>query len=208
MTGRREDSLPRFVLSRTASLAVLAVALAASLSCTSSGDGGIAGTNDHLNRGVSLEPLPGTPSPLPLTRVELVERAGDATTSCIGVKVWRANELFAAAFSVTYDPTVLRYTGFDASASCLGTGTLVLPPRVDATATPGRIVVGLTRNAATTSVGVNVIEDYLIDLCFEVVATGEFDMNFVGNLALLKLDGTPIDNLGSNWVGMHVVVKQ
>lgn len=198
--------MPRLVPRLTATLVAVALALALALGCTSSGDGGVTGTNNYVNRGVTLEPIPGSPSPL--TSVTLVETAGDATTSCIGVRVLRVTDLFAAAFSVTYDPTILRYTGFDASASCLGTGADVLPPQVDAVTTPGRIVVGLTRNAGATNVEIDTC-GYLLDLCFEVVAAGEFDMNFVGNLALLKLDGTPVATLtGSDWIGMHVVVKQ
>jgi hypothetical protein len=117
------------------------------------------------------------------------------------------SNVFSAAFSLTYDPTLLRYTGFDASTSCLGTGGTVLTPQVDWTTTPGRIVVGLTRNAATTTTGVNGC-GHLIDLCFDVIGEGEFDMDFTGNLALLEPDGDPVADLGTNWIGGHVVVSQ
>jgi hypothetical protein len=206
MIGPAEDALPRFNLRSAATALAAAGALVVTLSCTSSGDGGVTGTNNYLNRGVTLEPIPGSPSPL--TSVSLVETAGDATTSCIGIKVLRVTDVFAAAFSVTYDPAILRYTGFDASTSFLGTTAEMLPPQVDAITTPGRIVVGLTRNSAVTTVEIDGT-GYLLDLCFEVVRPGEFDMNFVGNLALLKLDGTPVVTLtGSDWIGMHVVVRE
>ena len=49
---------------------------------------------------------------------------------------------------------------------------------------------------------------HMIDLCFDVIGTSTFDMDFTGNLAVLKPDGTPVADLGTNWVGGQIVVRQ
>ena len=209
MIGREETVLVRPLnrarRSARLCLAVTGAAFAALalLSCTGAGDGGVSGTNDYLNRGVHVT----APATVPLSHVGLTETAGDATTTCIGVEVHRLSNVFSTSFSVVYDPSVLRYTGSDASTSFLGTGATVLGPQVDATATPGRIVVGLTRNIASVTTGVDSGADgHVLDLCFEVVAAGEFDMIFTGNLAVLQPDGTPVLDLAGNWIGSHVKV--
>lgn len=193
----------RSALARIIPVLLASACAAALLSCQGAGDGGVGGTNDYLNRGVTVTP----DATAALSYVSILETGGDATTTCIGVDARRVSNVFSAAFSLTYDPTLLRYTGFDASTSCLGTGAAVLTPQVDWTTTPGRIVVGLTRNAATTTTGVNGC-GHLIDLCFDVIGEGEFDMDFTGNLALLEPDGDPVADLGTNWIGGRVVVSQ
>ena len=190
--------------SRRLGALVLAIASAALLiSCQGAGDGGVTDTNNYLNRGVVVTPN----TTAALSYVSILETAGDATTTCIGVDAYRVSNVFSAAFSLTYDPTLLRYTGFDASTSCLGTGSAVLSPQVDAVTTPGRIVVGFTRNAATTTTGVNGC-GHMIDLCFDVIGQGTFTVAFTGNLALLEPDADPVADLGTNWVGGTVVVTQ
>ena len=196
---RRARSL-RFLAS------AIAVAALASLSCTGAGDGGVSGTDDYLNRGVTVEPL----TPTTTSHVALRETSGDQTTSCISVEARLVSDVFSAAFTVTYDETVLRYTGLSVTSSCLGTAAETLAPQVDALSTPGELVVGFTRNGAVTTTGIDTC-GRLIDLCFEVIGEGEFDMDFVGNLALLKPDGTAVDELtggSADWVSAHVTVRQ
>ena len=198
-----EDRLSCFASRRLGALLLAIIGAAVLVSCQGAGDGGVTDTTDYLNRGVVVTPT----ATSALSYVSILETAGDATTTCIGVDARRVSNVYSAAFSVTYDPTLLRYTGFDASTSCLGTGASVLAPQVDATTTPGRIVVGLTRNAATTTTGVNGC-GHMIDLCFDVIGEGTFTMAFTGNLALLDPTGAPVADLGTNWVGGTIVVTQ
>ena len=203
---RQEDRLFRLLSRRVVALVLAGACAALLLSCQGAGDGGVGDTNSYLNRGVTVTPDSFDPATVQ-SYVTILETAGDATSTCIGVDARRLSDVFSVVFSLTYDPTALRFTGFDASTSCLGTIAVTLTPQVDAGTTPGRLVVGFTRNAATTSTGVNGC-GHIIDLCFDVIGTSTFDMDFTGNLAVLKPDGSPVADLGTNWVGGQLVVRQ
>ena len=157
------------------------------LGCTSSGDGGTGGTGDFLNRGAEVTSY--TTDALESVRLEKV--SGDRDSACIAVEAIRAFNVFNASFTLSYDPSVLRYTSFDAAGTCMGSGAVVLPPLVDATITPGNVVVGLSRNGATTSTGVDCGQ--LITLCFDVIGDGDTLLTFIGNNEIQDPTGTPVD---------------
>ncbi len=157
----------------------LSVALAASvLGCSSSGDGGVTGTNDFLNAGAEVTPRTATM----LEYVDITEASGTRTSTCLAIDAHRAFGVFAAAFTLQYDPASLRYRSFDDGATCLGDTSVRLPAQVDATQ-PGLIIVGVTRNAAATTTGVTC--GRLIELCFDVIGEGDTQLTFVGNRQLI-----------------------
>ena len=174
------------------------VATALLSACTGVGDGGESGVNSFLNRGATIVSDGATAN----RYVDFVKVTGDRTSACIGIEAHRdVFDLFSAAFTVSYDATKLRYTGLIDSDSCLGTGAAVLPTQVDASV-PGRIIVGQSRNAATTTTGVTC--GRLIQLCFDVIGEGDTRLEFTGNRALLASDGSTISN---DWVGATVQTR-
>lgn len=180
------------------SLAAAACAALALLACTSSGDGGRGATDDYLLRGATVTP----DTPTALEYVDLTESSGDGESTCIAVTAHRVFGMFNASFTVSYDPTVLRFTGFDAAGTCIGTGSAVLPAQVDASTTPGDVVVGLSRNAAVTNAGVDC--GHLIDLCFDVIGEGSTRVAFTGNREIQDPSGAPI---AVTWYGSDVETR-
>ena len=168
------------------------------LGCMSSGDGGSGGTGDFLNRGAEV--TSDTTAAWEFVRLEKV--SGDRDSACIAVEALRAFNVFNASFTLSYDPGVLRYTSFDAAGTCIGSGAAVLPPLVDATITPGNVVVGLSRNGATTSTGVDCGQ--LITLCFDVIGDGDTRLTFTGNRQLQDPTGTPV---AVQWLGADLMTR-
>ena len=178
----------------------MALVLAATmLACSSSGDGGVAGTNNYLNAGAEV--TPGTATALEW--VDIVEASGTRTSTCLGIDAHRAFGVFAGAFTLTYDPVRLRYASFDDSATCLGAASVRLPAQVDASQ-PGRVIVGVTRSAAATTTGVDC--GRLIVLCFDVIGEGRSRVEFTGNRQLFGPPpaGAPV---AVEWVGSEVVTS-
>lgn len=155
------------------------------LSCTSSGDGGSGGLDDFLSQGANVI-SDGTTA---LEYVDLAKISGDSTSACIAVQAYRTFDVFNASFTLTFDPTMLDYVSFDDAGSCIGSGSDVLPTLVDAS-TPGQLVVGLSRNSANTSTGVNC--GLLLNLCFAVIGEGDTRLTFTGNRELQDPAGAPI----------------
>jgi hypothetical protein len=156
--------------------------------CTSSGDGGRGGTNDFLNRGATVT----SDSPSGPEYVSMTEITGDRDSTCVGIEATRAFDVFNASFTITYDASMLSYTGFVDSNTCLGSGTAVLPTQVDAASTPGQVVVGIARNAANTTTGADCSPGELIQLCFNVIGTGSSRLRFTGNTELQDPTGGTI----------------
>jgi hypothetical protein len=177
-----------------------AVSAAALLSgCTSTGDGGASGVTDFLGRGVNI-----VSDGASVNRyIDFVKVTGDRESACIGIEAHRdVFDAFAAGFTVQYDPSMLTYTGFVDSDSCLGTGSTVLPSQVDST-TPGQLIVGVTRNAASTTTGVTC--GRFIQLCFDVAGEGDTRLEFVGNRQLYDSTGAPVS---VDWVDATVQTRQ
>lgn len=185
-------------LLRILALPLALVATALLSACTGVGDGGQSGVDDFLARGATVVSDGATPN----RYVDFVKVSGDRTSACIAIEAHRdVFDLFAVAFTVSYDPAMLRYSGFIDSDSCLGTGAAVLPTQVD-TSAPGRIIVGQSRNSATTSTGVTC--GRVVQLCFDVIGEGDTRLEFTGNRALLASDGSTITN---DWVGATVQTR-
>jgi hypothetical protein len=180
-------------------LLVLAL-LTTLLGCHGAGDGGQGATDEFLNRGADVVPLPATTS----TYVQLVEQGGTPTQVCIAVDAFRdrITNVYSASFSVTYDPALVHFNSFDDSATCLGGPSNRLPTQVN-TDTPGLLIVGLTRDASVTTTGVTC--GPLITLCFDIVGQGQFVMGFTGNLALLDPSNA---RLPVEWVSSTVRTRQ
>jgi len=193
MSARGTLVQARFLLATVAALTASMM-----LGCTSSGDGGAGGTDDFLNRGAQVSS--DTTAALEYVRLEKV--SGDRDSACIGVEAIRAFNVFNASFTLSYDPGVLRYTSFDPAGTCIGSGAEVLPPLVDATTTPGNVVVGLSRNGAITSTGVDCGQ--LITLCFDVIGDGDTRLTFTGNRQLQDPTGTPV---AMQWLGADLTTR-
>lgn len=181
--------------------ALVALALLTTvLACHGAGDGGEGATDEFLNRGADVVSFPTTA----MTYVQLVEDGGTPTQVCIAVDGFRnrMTDVYSAAFSVTYDQTLVSFVSVDDSGSCLGGSGSTLPTQVN-TDTPGLVVVGMTRDASVTTTGVTC--GSLATLCFDIVGEGQFVMRFVGNLALL--DPTN-DSLPVEWVDATVTTRR
>lgn len=193
--------IPRAHSVRARSLALAASLLCCAgllLACTSSGDGGRGSTEEFLGRGAQVTPDVATS----LEYVDLTESSGDSTSTSIAVTAHRIFGVFNATFTVSYDPTALAFSGFDAAGTCMGSGSAVLPPQVDATSTPGDVVVGLSRNIANTTSGVDC--GHLIELHFDVIGTGSSRLAFTGNREFQDPTGAPIP---ASWVGSDVETR-
>lgn len=164
---------------RSLAAAVLSLgAAAALLSCTSSGDGGTGATGEYLDRGAAITPV----APTALEYVDITKVSGDRDSVCVAVTAHRAFSVYAVAFTLSYDASKLRYVSYDDTANCIGSGTAVLPAQVDASQ-PGQIIVGMSRNIATTSTAVDC--GLLMQVCFDVIGTGDTTMAFTGNRQFL-----------------------
>lgn len=190
------SSLTR-VLRLLLSSALALVVTAALVSCTSSGDGGVGGTNDYLDGGAEVV----SAGPTGLEWIDFVEVVGTRTTTCIAVEGHRVLDLFAVAFTISYDERALRYTGYDDDATCVGAVNELTATLVDAS-TPGVIIVGVSRNAGVTTAGVDGC-GRMIELCFDIIGEGDTPLTFTGNRVVYgpPPTGTPI---AVEWVAAEV----
>jgi hypothetical protein len=162
------------------------------VSCTGVGDGGSSSTDQYLNRGADI-----TSDPRPADHyVWLRQDVDDRDSFCVAVDVDSGLDVFSAAFTLTYDTRYVRPASYSVAGGCLGLSGSTLPPQVDWSRTPGQIVVGLTRDASSTTTGVSC--GHLIDICFDILDGGTSTLGFSGSLALLQPDGTAVVGIDSS----------
>jgi hypothetical protein len=138
---------------RLAVAALVALAVTALPSCGGGSDGGNGGGS------TSATFTPDTPSPGTNTIAML---AGSTSGAAVNVRitVTGVNDLFGAAFRVTYDPTALFFNGMDDGGSVLRQGGVTnaqVQFIANQTAVPGQVIVTATRldpsTAGTVDVG-------------------------------------------------------
>lgn len=171
-------------------LLVALVAIAGLVACQGAGDGGVTASNQQLSRGATyasaVPPSPGQP------QVVLSVASGTRDTVCLGVSSYYALDLYSVAFTLQYDPDVMRYTSWQ-EGSLLGTGSEVLvqvtpqPPTA-----PDSVVVGVTRNSAVVTGGVTG-NGRLITLCFDLVAPATNSPVTFGGANLVGFNSTGTD---------------
>ena len=183
-------SQPIWRIALVVSLAALGAGLLSA--CTGVGDGGTDSTDQYLNRGADV-----TSDARPADHyVWLRQDVDDRDSFCVAVDVDSGTNVFSAAFTLTYDTRYVRPASYSVMTGCLGLSGSTLPPQVDWSRTPGEIVVGLTRDASSTTTGVSC--GHLIDVCFDILDGGTFTLGFTGNLALLQPDGTPVAGIDTS----------
>lgn len=107
------------------------------------GGGGDGGTSGILTATF----VPDTPSPGANT-VSMQAGSTSATDFNVDISVTDTNDVYGAAFDVTYDAARVSYQSYDASGSFLRDGGIPsgsLSFIVDAVSTPGRLIVSATR---------------------------------------------------------------
>jgi hypothetical protein len=188
------------LLRRLLALPFAALAVAALLACTSSGDGGMDLTDDFLDSGAHFEAdaslrAPGDPNP----RVEISMSEGDRTSFCLDVDAFRVANLYSVSFTLAFDGSQAELTSY-AVGDLLGSDLLV---SVDGSS-DGQVIVGLTRQfpvhgmtGVSTSGG---DPGHLIELCFNIDGEGvERPVGFLPNLALEDFDGNSVGP--TEWLG-------
>lgn len=190
------------------------------LGCTSSGDGGTGATDDFLMGGATYtsDPMP----PAGSAQVFLSEATSLRGELCLDVETRFVQDLFAVAFALRYDATVLRFRDVSAGPF-LGSGNEILG--VQATANEdggvGILTVGLTRNSdevgltgvdgCSTGCGGAANRGALMTLCFDLVGAAEGSpIVFTGTLAGFDPFGTDPGNVvvpASGFVGGVVSVQ-
>lgn len=104
------------------------------------------------------------PTP-PAASVSMQAGSSSATDFAVRIAVTDTNDVYGAAFDVTYPPALISYQSFDSAGSFLrdgGVGNTSLNFTVDAVSTPGRVIVVATRLAALPGVNVTGTRDLLV----------------------------------------------
>jgi hypothetical protein len=141
----------------------------------------------------------------------MVRDSGTRTSICLGVDVSPVLDLFSVAFTLRYDPTVLRYTGFQPGDFLGSASETIVEVSAQPSTAPNSVVVGVTRNAAAIDPDVGVTgRGRIITLCFDLVGPGNSLMVFTGNLAGYNSGGTAPGNVvldASDFIGGTVTVQ-
>jgi len=93
----------------------------------------------------------------------------------VAINIANTNDVYGAAFVITFDPSKASYQGWTHGA-ILETGGHVPTYQVDASV-QGKVVVGATRNGAVGSVNVSGVKN-LINLTFRMNAAGSSALDF------------------------------
>ena len=197
----------RHVLRRTAALALAALAALLLLACTSSGDGGLVGTPTG-----TLDPSTNVPTGTQGYAFLQQEGSGSGTL-CVGVWVDRVIDLYSVSFTLSFDPTVMRFASA-APGSFLGTAAQTLPFQVDTEPDqpPGiasSVIVGLTRNRDTAPTGVNGGPGKVATVCFDLVGPATASIiRFTPNRRGQDSTGADvIPDLDTHWLGGTITVQ-
>jgi hypothetical protein len=176
-------------------LAGAALAAAALVACTSSGDGGDDLVNDFLGTGALYE-SDAAPGSGTAPYVDMEQTVDERDEFCVAVSVHRVTELYSVAFTLQHDPAQAAFSG-STVGTFLGSSLLT---SVDGS-TPGQVIVGLSRQLPVHGMTGVMGEGELIELCYDVVGDGEGRMNFIPNLALEDPNGDPVPNGPPIFVG-------
>jgi hypothetical protein len=104
------------------------------------------------------------PTP-PAASVSMQAGSASATDFAIRIAVTDTNDVYGAAFDITYPPTLISYQSFDSAGSLLRDGGVTnasLNFTVDAVSTPGRVIVAATRLGALPGVNVTGTRDLIV----------------------------------------------
>ncbi|MEM7245220.1 MAG: hypothetical protein AAF533_07735 [Acidobacteriota bacterium] len=172
-------------------LCVLSLAAAWSLlGCTSSGDGGNIGP--VLARGGEYT---SSIADVPAGSVFLEQSTDQPTSFCLDVRVEAVVDLWAVAFTLAYDDTVIDFSSSQ-SGGFLGSTTQATTL---IETNPGEVVVGIARRADQVSTGVTSgdpgTENPVVTLCFDILdASTDSPIQFVPNSA--GLDSNKVQIIG------------
>ena len=147
----------RSILRKAAYAAFFTFVLTTSFACGGGGDDGTAGI-------LTASFAPDAPSPGAST-VSMQAGSASATDFNVDVSVTDTNDVYGAAFDVTYDTARISYQSFDSSGSFLrdgGLGNANLSFIVDATSTPGRLIVSATRLGVQPGIDVAGTRDLIV----------------------------------------------
>lgn len=186
--------LPR-ILRRLLPVAGTALAAAALVACTSSGDGGDDLVDDFLGMGALYE-SDSTPGSGTTPYVALEQSVDERDSFCVLASVHRVTELYSVTFTLQHDPAQAAFTG-STTGTFLGSNLLA---SVDGS-TPGEVIVGLSRQLPVHGMTGVMGEGDLIELCYDVVGDGDGRLNFIPNLALEDPAGDPVPNGPAVFVG-------
>lgn len=187
---------------RTLAIITTLLALVFALGCGGGGDdsgigGGSGGSNNLTANLIPEEPGPGSGS------VSMQPGALSGNLVVIECTVTDANDVFGAAFDVTFDPTTAEYVSW-AAGDLLEQGGQTVAYQVTNSA-PGRLVVGASRAGSasgSTASGNRVV----IELTFRVIAPGSSDVNW-DNASLLDAQSPPQAISGVNWYAARFVAN-
>ena len=104
------------------------------------------------------------PTPAAAT-VSMQPGSTSATDFAVRIAVTDTNDVYGAAFDITYPPAVISYQSYDSAGSFLrdgGVGAPSLNFTVDAVSTPGRLIVVATRLGPLSGVNVAGTRDLII----------------------------------------------
>lgn len=147
----------RSIFRSAAYAAFFTFVLTTSFACGGGGDSGASGI-------LTATFVPDTPSPGANT-VSMQAGAASATDFNVRIAVTDTNDVYGAAFDVTYDAARISYQSYDASGSFLRDGGIPsgsLSFIVDAVSTPGRLIVSATRLNVQPGVDVTGTRDLIV----------------------------------------------
>jgi hypothetical protein len=104
------------------------------------------------------------PTP-PAASVSMQAGSASATDFAVRIAVTDTNDVYGAAFDITYPPALISYQSFDSAGSFLRDGGVTntsLNFTVDAVSTPGRVIVAATRLGPLSGVNVAGTRDLLV----------------------------------------------
>lgn len=146
-----------------------------------------------LNGGFApQEPNPGPDT----TAMDLGSATGDLVT--VRVEVTDTDGVYAAAFDVTYDPSMASYVAFTPGSLLEQAGHS--PTYQVNASSPGRVVVGVSRNGNVPAVDAMGTNNHLISLTFRVRQAGSAPLTF-GSPALYDGQAPPQPLSGIQWFG-------
>ncbi len=130
--------------------------------------------------------------------VVAVQAAGsNCSVVAVDLIVTGVTDVFAAAFTVNFNPAVASFDGLNQSGSLLAGGGVQVDVLVDAD-TPGQVDVGMTRRAAS---GVDVAgSSKLVTLLFRIVDPGSTSLTF-SDPRLTGSETPPAVKSGVQWSG-------
>ena len=170
-------------VSRTSLLLVLAAAVAA---CGGGGGGSGGGV---VSPSLSASFLPDTPNP-GANSVSMAEGAASGDVVTVQVRVTDTNDVYGAAFDVTWnDPSIAQYLGWS-PGTLLEEGGNVPNYTVEGSV-PGRVVVGAARSGNVSGVDVSGTR-VLIALDFRLLRTALTPAVFTANPQLYDSQLQPI----------------